>query len=78
MGYEIPTKRIKRPGLQVGADVGHHLQIKMGVVDAHQPEAEDIVYVEEMPDISAREVCGRQSSRILLQWDGRSAFTAPP
>ena len=66
LSRELTTKSVEGPCGKVGPDIGHDLEIEVGIVDAHQAQAENLVHIQEVADVGAREAPASEAGAALL------------
>ena len=60
------TSPIKHNGKDLFAGIGHRLQIHVRVVNAQHPQAENLIHVQQMPQIGARKIFARVTFTAFL------------
>ena len=63
---EAFSENIECPCVDCGADTGHEVQIEMQIVQGNQPQAENFLGLDEMPEIAAGELTAGVARAALL------------
>ena len=66
VGDEMPIIFAERARRNRGANLGHHLQVKVGIVNAEHPQAENFICTQQVAEISPREMPAGKTSATFL------------